>query len=53
MSKTTKFRFTYVTDNGERLHISREFNFADKEFYDNIEFIERFYGVRCRILVTE
>ena len=53
MGKQTKFRFTYVTDNGERLHISREFDFADAEFYDNIEFVERFFGVKCHILVTE
>lgn len=49
----TKFRFMYVTNNGERLHVSREFDYNDDEFYSNIEFVERYYGFRCRIFVTE
>lgn len=53
MTNTTEFRFMYVTDNGERLHISRAFQFNDDEFYANIEFVERYFGVRCRIFVTE
>ena len=48
-----KFRFMYITHNGEQLHISREFDYNDSEFYDNVEFVERYYGVRCRIFVTE
>ena len=53
MNSTTKFHFMFVTDNGERLHVSRPFDFADAEFYDNVEFVQRYYGVRCRIFVTE
>ena len=53
MTKKTKFRYMYFTDNGNKLHISREFDFLDDEFYDNVEFVQRFYGVRCRMFVTE
>ena len=53
MMPNTKFRFMYFTDNGDRLHISRSFDYNDEEFYDNVEFVQRYYGVRCRIFVTE
>ena len=53
MEKTTRFRFIWETDNGERVYVSREFAFADEEFYANMEFVERFYGVKCHMIVTE
>ena len=53
MNQNTKFHFMYVTDNGNRIHVSRAYDFADSEFYDNVEFVQRYYGVRCRIFVTE
>ena len=53
MTPNTKFHFMYITDNGSRIHVSRAYDFNDAEFYDNIEFVERYFGVRCRIFVTE
>ena len=52
MSNTT-FHFCWFTNNGEQIHVSRAYKFADSEFYDNVEFVERYYNVRCRIFVTE
>ena len=53
MTPKTKFYFSYVTDNGSCIHVSRPYDFNDAEFYDNIEFVERYFGVRCRIFITE
>lgn len=53
MTNTTKFHFSWITNNGEQIHVSRAYDFNDAEFYANVEFVERYYGVRCRIFITE
>lgn len=53
MTPNTKFYFTWISADGKSTHIVGPYNFDDSEFKDNMEFVERYYGVRCKPFVIE
>ena len=53
MPKNIKHFFSFTRNNGEVTEISRPFDFADDEFYNNVEFVERYYNTTCHIFVAE
>ena len=48
-----KHFFMFSRNNGEIMETSRPFDFADDEFYDNIEFVERYYKTKCYVFIVE
>jgi len=53
MTERTKYMFMWYTHNRTRVHTSPIYDFDDDEFNDAMEFVSRYYGVRCYKQIIE
>ena len=53
MTEQTKFIFMWTTHHGTRVHTSDLYDFDDDEFENAMEFVSRYYGVKCYKQVIE
>ena len=53
MTERTKYIFMWYTHNGSRTLTSDLYDFWDDEFENAMEFVSRYYGVKCYPCVVE
>lgn len=53
MTERTKYMFMWHTHNGSRTLTSDLYDFWDDEFENAMEFVSKYYGVKCYPCVIE